>query len=74
MANRRKLRLLVVVFALSAGTVCQYLPSGCTEYYTYGVASAFNWCSVFNCAGGEYFNMCRPNPLFLDCPSAVTTQ
>jgi hypothetical protein len=30
---------------------------------------AFDFCTVFNCESGSYFNLCEPFPLLMDCPS-----
>jgi hypothetical protein len=51
----------------------QMLPTGCAEYYTQSVLASFNFCSVFNCEGGTFFNFCEPVALFVDCPGAPTT-
>jgi hypothetical protein len=53
---------------LAGALVFQALPSGCAEYYTNATLASFNWCSVFNCEGGAYFDLCNPFPLFFDCP------
>ncbi len=66
-------KLIATGLILAAGTVFQYLPSGCSQYFLAEGASAFNWCSVFNCTGGTYFNLCQPFRLLLDCPAATTT-
>lgn len=68
----RKKRIWAAVL-VSGGLVFQFLPSGCAEYYTYTGLTAFNFCSVFNCTGGTYFDMCSPVPLLADCP-ATTAQ
>ncbi len=69
----RKRRLLALALIAAAGTVFQVLPHGCTQYALAEGASAFNWCSVFNCTGGSYFNLCQPFRLLIDCPTATTT-
>ncbi len=72
MVKSRKRRLAVLGVILGAGTVFQYLPSGCSQYFLAEGASAFNWCTVFNCTGGTYFNLCQPFQLLLDCPGVTT--
>ncbi len=69
----RKRRLLALALIAAAGTVFQVLPTGCTPYLLAEGASAFNWCSVFNCVGGTYFNLCSPFRLLIDCPAATNT-
>lgn len=58
----------------AAGLACgamlfQVLPSGCRQYFAASALTAFDFCSVFNCTGGTYFNLCGDNPLFVDCPN-----
>ncbi len=73
MSVSRKRRLMAVVLALGGGVVFQYIPSGCSQYLGAEAVSAFNFCSVFNCTGGTYFNLCKPFALLLDCPTTPTT-
>jgi hypothetical protein len=30
---------------------------------------AFDFCAVFNCQGGGFFNFCSPIVFFIDCPT-----
>jgi hypothetical protein len=73
MSILRNRKLMALAVALGTGTVFQYVPTGCGQYGAALGASAFNWCSVFNCTGGGYFNFCSPNPVFVDCPNTPTT-
>lgn len=65
----RKKKLWAAAVACSAGMLFQYLPTGCTEFFTSAGLSSFDFCSVFNCTGGSFFNFCEPVPLLLDCPN-----
>lgn len=56
---------------VSGALVFQNLPSGCAEYYTNMGLTGFNFCSVFNCSGGTYFNFCSPVPMLIDCPQPI---
>ncbi|MBU0639724.1 MAG: hypothetical protein KKB50_12730 [Planctomycetes bacterium] len=69
MTKTRK-KLLALVAACAAGTVFQVgiLPSGCSDYYVNMALNSFDFCSVFNCSGGDYFNFCYPVRLLADCP------
>jgi len=73
MYKDRYRKLLAAVLICGLGVACQLLPSGCAEYYTQSVLSSFNFCSVFNCEGGTFFNFCEPVALFADCPNVNTT-
>lgn len=65
-STRKKLWALVAVAAM--GTAFQMQPAGCAEYWTFAGLSAFDFCSVFNCEGGAFFDLCNPVPLLVDCP------
>jgi len=69
MFTARRFRLLALLAALSAGTVLQVGTNGCAEYYVTAALSSFDFCSVFNCTGGSFFNFCDPVPLLADCPN-----
>ena len=71
MAKRHRRKLLAMMTAFSVATVLQALPTSCNQYYASAALSAFNWCGVFNCTGGTYFNLCSPVRLFLDCPTTT---
>ncbi len=74
--SRRRKKFLAIVAVCSAGTLFQtgVMPSGCAEFYGQATLFAFDACSVFNCTGGSYFNLCEPVPLFVDCPNFQATQ
>jgi hypothetical protein len=69
MALRRSRKYWALAAVLTAGTAFQYLPTGCANYYTALTVSAFDFCAVFNCEGGTFFNFCEPNAFFWDCPN-----
>ena len=73
MSTALKRRLLVGALALSAGTVCQYLPTGCTNYVVAQALTAFDFCAVLNCTGGAFIDLCRPVALLVDCPNTTST-
>lgn len=73
MSHVRKTKLWAAIVALGAATVFQ-VPGGCQDYYANFMVSSFDFCSVFNCSGGTYFDFCSPDSLFLDCPQVATTQ
>jgi hypothetical protein len=62
-------KLWAAIVACSVGTVFQGIPQGCTQYYTALTLSSFDFCSVFNCEGGTFFNFCQPFAVFMDCPN-----
>ncbi len=66
----RRKRMMVLA-ALSLGTAFQFASTtnGCGEYVALFGLSSFDFCSVFNCTGGGFFNFCDPNVLFVDCPN-----
>ena len=70
----RTTKKLIVIFALcSAGTLFQVglVSSGCAQFYGQALLSSFDFCAVFNCTSGSYFNLCEPVPLFADCPNTT---
>ncbi len=72
MSVLRRRKWMVAGLALAAGTLFQFIPTGCNQYLAAEAVSAFNFCAVFNCTGGTYFNLCSPFPLLLDCPVTQT--
>lgn len=64
----RKRRVLAALLGLSTGVVFQFTPA-CTDAFVPLGVHAFNFCSVLNCTGGSYFNLCTPVPLLVDCPN-----
>ena len=66
-----KKKLWVALFVCGAGTVGQFLPGGCTDYYAAGALTAIDFCSVFNCEGGTFIDLCGTNPLLADCPEVL---
>lgn len=56
---------------ISGGVMLQV--GGCVNYFTEAALTSFNFCNVFNCEGGTYFDLCGTYPLFSDCPNATTT-
>ncbi len=69
----RKKKFWAAIGVLGAGMVFQVLPQGCAQYYTQLSLTAFNFCAVFNCTGGTFFNLCQPRAILADCPNATTT-
>lgn len=69
MSSARK--FLVLAAILASGTVFQLFPSGCVGLGLTQAAAAFDFCFVFNCTGGSFFNLCEPVRLFVDCPAAA---
>jgi hypothetical protein len=74
MSIARRKRLWLAALVCGAGTVFQVLPKSCTDYFTMAALSSFDFCSVFNCTGGSFFNVCEPTALFMDCPNLFATQ
>lgn len=68
MRNVRNRKLWAALLVCGAGTVFQGLPTGCAQYYTESILTGFDFCSVFNCEGGTFFNFCEPFALLMDCP------
>jgi len=71
MSKCKRAKRVALLAALSTGVLFQF-DTGCTTYYAATAASAFDFCSVFNCQGGTYFNFCNPIRLFTDCPAQGT--
>lgn len=69
--SKRKVWLGLVL--CSAGVVCQLLPGSCTNYYANAALQSINFCSIFNCDGGTYVDLCSGYPIFADCPNLQQT-
>jgi hypothetical protein len=65
-AKKRLLKLLAIA---TCGTTFQLAtePSGCGLYGLYTGLAALDFCQVFNCTGGSFFNFCDPVAIFVDC-------
>jgi len=74
MSISRKRKLLAAILICGTGVAFQALPTGCADYMSAQVLSGFNFCSVFNCTGGTFFNFCEPVRLLVDCPQPASTQ
>jgi hypothetical protein len=75
MSPTRQRKWLAGILVLASATVFQYLPMGCTNFGTALGLSAFDFCAVFNCSGGTFFDLCNPFAILMDCPgTAGTTQ
>lgn len=70
---RKSRKALALAALLSAGTLFQtgLVPTGCGAFLAESALVNFNFCSVFNCTSGTFFNFCEPVPLFIDCPNLV---
>ena len=68
MSIKRNKKVLAAILMCGVGTLFQTLPTGCASYVTQETLAAFNFCAVFNCTGGTFFNFCAPVRLLLDCP------
>lgn len=74
MSLSRKIRWVTLLGVLTAGTVFQAFVgvNGCGQYWAAEALTAFDMCSVLNCSGGTFFNLCSPVRLLVDCPAAPT--
>jgi hypothetical protein len=41
------------------------------QFFGQSLGLTFDPCTVFNCTGGTFFNLCEPFPLFLTCPNVA---
>ncbi len=74
MSRGQRRKWLAALVVCGAGTAFQLLPSGCNQYLANTAMAAFDFCAVFNCSGGTYFNLCSPFSILVDCPSPATPQ
>jgi len=72
MSILRRRKWLAAALAVGAGTMFQFYPRGCVDYGVLQAVSSFDFCSVINCTGSTYFDICNP-PLLMDCPTTTTT-
>lgn len=73
--SRTRKRFLTIFAVCCAGTLLQtgFVPSSCAQFYGNTLLATFDPCSVFNCTGGAFFNLCEPYPLFWTCPNLAAT-
>lgn len=68
---KRKSWLMLAV--LGGGVLFQLLPGSCVEGMVAQALTSFNFCSVLNCDTGQFFDLCQPVALFIDCAAQTTT-
>jgi hypothetical protein len=75
MPNRRR-KFFAMVAVCSAGVLLQtgLFPTSCAQFLGQTLVTSFDFCSVFNCTDGAFFNLCEPFPLLVDCPTIQSTQ
>ncbi|HPM24852.1 MAG TPA: hypothetical protein PLP66_13165 [Phycisphaerae bacterium] len=73
MSSKSK-KLWAAIMICGAGTLFQVIPNGCANYLTQQALVGFDFCSVFNCTGGTFFNFCEPIALFMDCPNLFASE
>lgn len=68
MSNAKK-RLWKLLAIATCGTTFQVLTEtgGCGTYGIYSALTSLDFCQVFNCVGGSFFNFCDPVAIFVDC-------
>ncbi len=73
--SKRRRKYLAILAMCAAGSLFQVgvVPAGCSQFYGQTLASSLDFCSVFNCTSGTFFNLCEPVPLFMDCPNLFQT-
>jgi len=74
--SKTKKKFLTIFAVCTAGTLLQtgLVPTSCAQFQLETALTAFDFCSVFNCTSGTFFNLCEPVPLFWDCPSLTAAQ
>jgi hypothetical protein len=73
MASMKRKKFWMAVVLCGGAMLFQLGPTGCTDYMASFALESFDFCSVFNCEGGTFFNFCSPTVLFWDCPQLTTT-
>jgi hypothetical protein len=68
-------KLVTLTAALSAGTVFQtgLVPNSCGQALFQIGLNTFDFCAVFNCEAGTFFDFCSPVAILVDCPNIVDT-
>lgn len=56
----------LLVAATVFGTVFQ--AAGCFDLALQTVTAALDTCSILNCTGGTFFNLCSPTRILTSCP------
>lgn len=70
MLLQRKLRAGLLLCSL--GVVGQFWYSGCADYGANLAVASFDFCTVLNCTGSTFVNLCDP-PILVDCPAVAET-
>ena len=72
---RTRKRFLALMLVCTAGVLLQtgLMPTSCAQYLGQAALTSFDFCSVFNCTSGTYFNLCEPIALLADCPTTTST-
>lgn len=70
--SKTKKKFLATLAACCAGTVLQtgFVPTNCAQFYGETLLQTIDPCTVFNCTGGTFFDLCEPYPMFWTCPNA----
>ncbi len=69
-----KRRFWALAIVLGAGSVFQYIPTGCNKYWSQVVVGSIDFCAFLNCTGTTYFDICTPVPYLVDCPNTNQQQ
>lgn len=64
---RLRSRLLSLAALSSAGVLFQLIPGGCARFGVEAFLTGVDFCAVFNCSEGTFFNFCDPVLLLVDC-------
>ena len=70
MSNAQTKKWVTLLVVCVAGLVFQLLPTGCVDYAVVSAVQSVDFCSIFNCSGGTFVDLCNPVPLLADCPEA----
>ncbi len=74
MSNARA-KFLTLAAICSAATVFQVgVPTSCAQFGLQSFFAVFDTCSVLNCSGGVFFDLCDPFVTLIDCPNAVVDE
>lgn len=67
---KRSLRKRILMAVLvSSATLAQVIPSSCARPAFDQFLAVVDFCTILNCQGSTFFNLCDPDqPLLTDCP------
>lgn len=69
MSRVRRKAITLIALAAGSGALFQVVSGGCANFAVDGALTALDFCSIFNCTGAQFFDLCEPVAVLQDCPN-----